>query len=154
MIFCDFKILTRLFIWLNRCFYHFSFDIFSCCLIFLKLSFKVKQCMLLFIPKLCIILVLIGSFCDNLRDVSWNDAFKFNSSTATEFCQWVWVGRDVHIPHCHCNYRVKPESSPCFSPSCSVAIAHRNHFFCLYQESLQTSDCCKRVIESNTLAYI
>ena len=37
---------------------------------------------------------------DHLRDVPWEDIFKFGASAAaTEFCQWVQVGIDVYIPH-------------------------------------------------------
>ena len=36
--------------------------------------------------------------CDHLRDVSWEDIFKFSASAATsEFCEWVQVGVDVYI---------------------------------------------------------
>ena len=43
---------------------------------------------------------------DHLRDVPW-DIFKLSTSTAaSEFCGWVQVGIDVHIPHR--KYQVKP----------------------------------------------
>ena len=76
-----------------------------------------------------------------------------------ELCEWVQVGIDVYIPHC--KYQVKPHSSPWFSATCAAAIAHRNHFFCLYQENKsseskvnlrQASDRCKRVLEAARLA--
>ena len=38
--------------------------------------------------------------CDNLRDVPWEDVFKFGASAAaSKFCEWVQVGNDVYIPH-------------------------------------------------------
>ena len=38
--------------------------------------------------------------CDHLRDVPWEDIFKFSASAAaSEFCEWVQVGNDVYIPH-------------------------------------------------------
>ena len=80
-------------------------------------------------------------------------------AAASEFSEWVQVGIDVYIPHC--KYQVKPHSSPWFSATCAAAIAHRNHFFCLYQENKsseskvnlrQASDRCKRVLEAARLA--
>ena len=72
-------------------------------------------------------------FCDHLRDVPWEDIFKIGASAAaSEFCEWVQVGIDLYIPHR--KYQVKPHSSPWFSVACAAAIAHRNHFFCLYQK--------------------
>ena len=45
-------------------------------------------------------------FCDHLRDVLWEDIFKFSFSAAVrEFCDCVQVGIDVCIPHC--KYQVK-----------------------------------------------
>ena len=39
-------------------------------------------------------------FCDHLRDVPWEDLFKLcASAAASEFCEWVWLGIDVYIPH-------------------------------------------------------
>ena len=36
---------------------------------------------------------------DHLRDVPWEDIFKFSASaTASEFCEWLQVGTDVYIP--------------------------------------------------------
>ena len=96
---------------------------------------------------------------DNLRDVPWEDIFKFSASAVTsEFCEWVQVGTDVYIPH-H-KYQVKPHSSPWFSAACAAAIVHRNHFR-LYQQNKseskvkfrQASNCCKRVLEAAKLAY-
>ena len=47
---------------------------------------------------------------DHLRDVPWEDIFKLTASAAaSEFCEWVQVGIDVHIPHR--KYQVKPHSS-------------------------------------------
>ena len=37
--------------------------------------------------------------CDHLRDVPWEDIFKFSASAAaSEFCEWVQVGIDVYTP--------------------------------------------------------
>ena len=37
---------------------------------------------------------------DNLRDVAWEDIFKLGAfAAASEFCERVKVGIDVHIPH-------------------------------------------------------
>ena len=98
---------------------------------------------------------------DHLRDVPWEDVFKFSASAAaSEFCEWVQVGIDVYIPHR--KYQVKPHSSPWFSADCAAAIVHRNHFFRLYQQNKsseskvkfrQASNRWKRVLEAAKLAY-
>ena len=65
---------------------------------------------------------------DHLKDVPWEDIFKFSASTtASEFCEWVQVCIDVYISHR--KYEVKPDSSPWFSAVCNAAIAHRKHLF-------------------------
>ena len=99
--------------------------------------------------------------CIHLRDVPWEDIFKFSASAAaSEFCEWVQVEIDVYIPHR--KYQVKPHSSPWFSAACAAAIVHRNHFFHLYQKDKsseskvkfrQASNHCKRVLEAVKLAY-
>ena len=96
-----------------------------------------------------------------MRDVPWEDIFKLSASAAaSEFCEWVQVGIDVYIPNR--KYQVKPHSSPWFSAACTAAIVHRNHFFHLYQREKssdskvkfrQTSNHCKRVLESAKLTY-
>ena len=98
---------------------------------------------------------------DHLRDVPWEDIFKLSASAAaSEFCEWVWVGIDVYIPHR--KYQVKPHSSPWFSASCAAAIVHGNHFFHLYKKDKssdskikfrQASNRCKRVLEAAKLSY-
>ena len=99
--------------------------------------------------------------CDHLRDVLWEDIFKFNASAAaSELCEWVQVGIDVYIPHR--KYQVKPHASPWFPAASAAAIVHRNHIFCLYQQNesseskgklKQASNRCKRVLEAAKLAY-
>ena len=94
-----------------------------------------------------------------MRDVPWEDIFKLGASAAaSEFCEW--VGIDVYISHR--KYQVKPHSSPWFSASCAAAIAHRNHFFFLYQKDKssasklnfrQAINHCKMVLEAARLAY-
>ena len=98
---------------------------------------------------------------DHLKDVPWEDIFKLSASaSASEFCEWVQVGINVYIPHR--KYQIKPHSSPWFSAACTAAIAHRNHFFRLYQQNKsseskakfrQASNRCKRVLEAAKLAY-
>ena len=78
---------------------------------------------------------------DHLRDVPWEDIFKLGASAAaSQFCEWVQVGIDVHIPHR--KYQVKPHLSPWFSAACAAAIVHRNHFFRLYERE-KSSDSRK-----------
>ena len=56
---------------------------------------------------------------DHLRDVPWEDIFKFSASVAaSEFCEWF-----------------KPHPFPWFSVTCDVATVHRNTFFHLYQQN-------------------
>ena len=100
-------------------------------------------------------------FCDDLRDVPWEDNFKLGASAAvSEFCEWVQVGIDVYIPHR--KYQVKPHSSPWFSVACAAAIVHRNDFFRLYQREKssdskvkfrEATNHCKMVLETATLAH-
>ena len=48
--------------------------------------------------KYCIIFCFVS--CDHLRDVSWDDFFKFSASaSACEFCEQAQAGIDVYIPH-------------------------------------------------------
>ena len=96
-----------------------------------------------------------------MRDVPWEDIFKLGASAAaSNFCEKVWAGTDVYIPHR--KYQIKPHSSPWFSAACAAAIVHRNHFFRLYQKDKssdskvkfkQANNCCKRVLEAAKLAY-
>ena len=98
---------------------------------------------------------------NHLRDVPWEDIFKFSVSTAaSEFYEWVQIRIDVYIPHC--KYQVKPNSTPWFSATCATARAHINHFFHLYQQNksseskvkfIQASNQWKRVVEAAKLAY-
>ena len=84
---------------------------------------------------------------DHLRDVPWEDIFKLGASAAaSEFCEWVQVGTDAHIPYR--KYQVTPHSSPWFSTACAAAIAHRNHFFCLYQRD-RSSDSKVKFRQAN-----
>ena len=58
----------------------------------------------------------------------------FNKSEATtEIYEWVQVQIHVYIPYC--KHQAKPHSSPWFSAASAVPIAHRNLFFCLYQQN-------------------
>ena len=96
-----------------------------------------------------------------MRDISWEDIFKLGASVGDiEFCEWVPVGIHAYIPHR--KYQVKPHSSPWFSAVCAAAVAHRNHFFCLYQKDKSSaskvkfrkaSNHCKRVLKAAKLAY-
>ena len=63
--------------------------------------------------------------CYHLRDVSWEDIFKFGASAATtEFCEWVQVGINVYIPRR--KSQVKPHSSLWFLAASVAAIVHTN----------------------------
>ena len=54
---------------------------------------------------------------DHLRDIPWEDIFKFSASAAaSELCEGVPVGIDVYIPHR--KYQVKPFISMLFSFLC------------------------------------
>ena len=65
---------------------------------------------------------------DHLRDIPSEDIFKPRASAAaSEFCEWVQVGIDVHIPHR--KYHVRLHSSIWFSDACARSGVHRNHFF-------------------------
>ena len=69
---------------------------------------------------------------DYLRDVPWEDIFKLGASAAaSEFCEWVRVGTDAYIPHLKISGHASLISI--VLAVCVATIAHRNHFFCLYQ---------------------
>lgn len=100
-------------------------------------------------------------FRDHLRDIPWDNIFEQGVSlAATEFSEWMRIGMDVYVPHR--KFQVRPHSSPWFTPACAAAIAHRNHYFNLYQRNKsdayktlfrQASNRCKRVIEQAKLLY-
>ena len=79
--------------------------------------------------------------------------FKLSASAAaSEFCEWVQVGIDVHP---HLKYQFQPPASPWFSAACAAAIVRRNHLFWLSQKNKsfdskskfrQAINCCKRVL--------
>ena len=93
---------------------------------------KPQKAIPLFIAQLMTILMLIGTV--YLRDVSWEDIFRFSASAAaTKFCKWVQVGIEVYIPHRKCE--VTFHLLPWFSATYAAAISLRNHFFCLDQEN-------------------
>ena len=75
---------------------------------------------------------------DELRDVPWEDIFKLSASA---------VGIDIYIPHR--KYQVKPHSSPLFSAAFAAAIAHRNNFFRLHQNSKSSASKVKFRLSSN-----
>ena len=57
---------------------------------------------------------------------------KFGASSgAAELCEKVKVGNDAYISHCI--YQVRPYSPSWFSAAWAATVAHRNHFFLLYQ---------------------
>ena len=102
------------------------------------------------------------SFRDFIRDAPWNEVFSLNGDEcAAEFASWIQAGIESFVPSR--KFQMKPHSSPWFSPACSAALAHRNHFFHIYQreksmESKQdfkaARNKCKRVIETAKSEYI
>ena len=103
----------------------------------------------------------LDGLCDHLRDVLLHYVFKLGASAAaSSFCKWVQGKTDVYIPDR--KYQAKPHSSPYFLAAYALAIVHRNHFFCLYKQNksseskvkfINSSNCCKRVLEAVKLAY-
>ena len=82
------------------------------------------------------------------------------SAAASEFHEWIQVGKYVYIPHG--KYQVKPHSSSWFSVACTATMIQRNYVFLLHQQNKsseskikfrQTSNCSKRVLEAVKLAY-
>ena len=75
--------------------------------------------------------------CEHVRDVLWEDILKLYLCLtfvfAVEFCEWFQVEISVYIPHG--KYQLKPLSFPRFSSASAAFIAHRNHFFCFYQQN-------------------
>ena len=112
--------------------------------------------------SLWLFLCWLGSLCNHLRDVPWEDIFKFSAcAPGSEFWEWVQVWIDVYITQC--KYQVKPHSSPWFWAACAAVIVQRNHFFYLYWQNKsfyfkvkfrQAINFCKRVLEAAKLAYV
>ena len=102
------------------------------------------------------------SFRDFLRDAPWSDVFKLDGEKcAEEVASWIKAGIDGFIPYR--KFQQKPHSSPWFSPACAAAIAHRNHFYKVFQREQSTASKrrfrqaaneCKRVIESAKSQYV
>ena len=100
-------------------------------------------------------------FRDFIRDVPWSSIFQRNVSFAAgEVSEWLQIGIDTFVPHR--KFQVKPHSPPWFNPACASAIAHRNHYFHIYQKektdeaksSFRTaSNNCRRVIERAKSQY-
>ena len=72
---------------------------------------------------------------------------------AKEISEWIQIGIEAYVPSK--TYQVRSVSQPWFTPECSAAIAHRNHYFHRYQRSMTTSNLklfrqarssCKRVL--------
>lgn len=103
-----------------------------------------------------------NSFRDLLRDAPWSHVFSLPANKcASEVISWIQAGIEAFVPHRR--YQVKPHSSPWFSPGCASAIAHRNHYFHLYQRNksvenrrLFTSarNQCKRVLNEAKSQYM
>ena len=64
----------------------------------------------------------------------------------------------MYISH----HNVNTHSSPCFPAAWAATTVHRNHFFCLLQQSKsseskvkfrQVSNCCERVLEAAKRSY-
>ena len=72
------------------------------------------------------ILVLIGMVYVIFREI-------FASAAAREFCEWVYYGIELYIPHR--KNQVKPHSSPWFLAASSTAMVYRNHFIYFYQQN-------------------
>jgi hypothetical protein len=96
-----------------------------------------------------------------LADVPWASLFKHGPDRAAdEISEWVKLGMGIYIPSR--TYQVKAHSHPWFGPACASAIAHRNHYFKLYNASgspeskyqfRQASNRCKRVLEGAKKNY-
>ena len=102
------------------------------------------------------------SFRDFLCDVPWPDVFKLDGeSCAVEVASWIKAGIDAFIPYR--KFQQKPHSTPWFSPACAAAIAHRNHYYKVFQREQsadskrqfrQAANQCKRIIESAKSHYV
>ena len=102
------------------------------------------------------------SFRDFLRDVPWPDVFKLDGEKcAEEVASWIKAGIDAFIPYR--KFQQKPHSTPWFSPACAAAIAHRNHFYKVFQREKSAdskrrfrhaANECKRAIDSAKTQYV
>ena len=82
------------------------------------------------------------------------------TKVASLVSDWVSEGIDTFIPHK--KYQQKPLSQPWFTPGCAAAIAHRNHYFRLYNANRcpetraafrQSSNRCSRILREAKESY-
>ena len=74
------------------------------------------------------------NFHDFLHDIPWEAVFDLQvKACSREIVSWLLAGIDASVPSR--KYQVKPHSSPWFSPACTTAIAHRNHYFHLFHRA-------------------
>ena len=106
------------------------------------------------------------------RDADWDGLRNFIADipkesfssdptvAAKELSDWIQVGIETFVPSK--TYQVRPVSQPWFTPECSAAIAHRNHYFHRYQRSMsitnlrlfrQARASCKRVLSTAKANY-
>ena len=67
--------------------------------------------------------------------------------TAKEISEWIQFGIEAYVPSK--TYQVRSVSQPCFTPECSAAIAHRNHYFHRYQRSMTTANLFRQARNSS-----
>ena len=101
------------------------------------------------------------SFRDFLRDGPWMDLFSLSvNKCASEITSWLQTGMDTFIPYRR--FQVKPHSSPWFTPACSAAISHRNHYFHIYRRDCSSGNKrlftlarnhCKKVLNDAKTQY-
>ena len=106
------------------------------------------------------------------RDADWDGLRNFIANipkeklsgdptvAAQELLEWIQVGIEIYVPSK--TYQVRPASQPWFTPECSAAIAHRNHYFHRYQRNMTTTNrrlfkqaraSCKRVLSTAKANY-
>ena len=118
----------------------------------------------LFIKQLMTTLVLFGM----VFSINWEMFHRRISLNLVLLLLEVYFGSRSRLELMYTSFivniilHVKSHSSTWFLAACTDAKAHTNNFFCLYHKNKsfaykkkfrQPSNCCKRILEADSLAY-
>lgn len=123
-----------------------SFEKFWPCLCPLSIDFlQTQRTIPLFIARLFMNLLLIGTVFVHLRDFLWEDTFELDSAAAARV--FVRVQDEIDVCTSHCKPRIKLHSSSWFSVACVTFRAHRYCIFNLLTRlSISTNPHSIRII--------
>ena len=102
------------------------------------------------------------SFRSFITDAPLPTIFKSGAcKAATYISEWIIDGMNCFIPSK--KFQQRPNSQPWFTPECAAAIAHRNHFFHVYQQNRDDDNAhaefnaarnyCRRILRNSKCSY-